>query len=132
MGQKHGQRSDAAVVDAQIKLSREECAKSMEQRLNINDAALKDAQVLFKREECALSMGQKLNTNDAILKDVEIKSSKEECVLGMGQRSSYAAVKDAQINPNGEEYARDTVHSATITSKLQLKLSHHMLDLNLI
>jgi hypothetical protein len=39
---------------------------------------------------------------------------------------------DVQIKFRGEEYAGDTVHSATITKKLQLELSHHMLDLSLI
>jgi hypothetical protein len=54
-----GQRSrskDAAGKDAQIKLSEEECAKDMGQRLNY--AAVKDAQIKSKKEECAGRMGQ--------------------------------------------------------------------------
>ena len=63
------QRSnDAALEDAQIKLSREECAGGMEQRLN--GAALKGVQVLLKREECASNMGQRKYTNYAAVKDV--------------------------------------------------------------
>jgi hypothetical protein len=47
-----GQRlNDAAMKDAQIKPSKEECASSMEQ--NANDAAEKDAQTKSSREECA-------------------------------------------------------------------------------
>ena len=48
MGQR---RDDAAVRGAQIKLSTEECALSMEQRSN--DAALKDVQIKCRMEECA-------------------------------------------------------------------------------
>jgi hypothetical protein len=39
------------VKDAQIKLRREECASSMEQRSNY--AAAKDAPIKLRREECA-------------------------------------------------------------------------------
>ena len=38
-------KNDAVVKDAQIKLGREECAKSMVQTKNINAAAMKDAQI---------------------------------------------------------------------------------------
>ena len=66
---------------------------------------LKDAQVLLSREEFASGMGQRLNTSDA-------------------------ALKVAQINPNEVDYARDTVHTATITMNPQL--SHRVLNQNLI
>jgi hypothetical protein len=39
-------------------------------------------------------------------------------------------LKDARINPNEEEYARGTVHTATITTNLQL--SHLVFDQSLI
>ena len=44
--------NDAALKNAQILSSEEECVSSMEQRVNANDAAVKDAQVLLRREEC--------------------------------------------------------------------------------
>ena len=44
-----------------------------------NDAPLKDVQIKLSREECALSMGQRLDTNDAAAKDAQIKLRKEEC-----------------------------------------------------
>ncbi len=47
-----GQRSnDAAVMDAQILLGREECVLGMGQ--NSNDAAVKDAQTWLLKEEFA-------------------------------------------------------------------------------
>jgi hypothetical protein len=50
-----GQRSnDAAVQDAQIKSSKEECASSMEQITN--NAALKDAQIIPNEEDYAGDM----------------------------------------------------------------------------
>jgi hypothetical protein len=75
-------------------------------------------------------MGQRSNTNDAASKDAQIKLSKEECALSMEQRSNNAAMKDAQINLIEEDYAKDTVHIATLTKNLQL--SHRVLDQNLI
>ena len=45
-----------------------------------NDAAVMDAQIKPGREECALSMEQ--STKDAVVKDAEIKLSEEECVRG--------------------------------------------------
>ena len=54
-----GQRSDAALKDAQIKLKREECVEGMVQRGN--DAASKNAQIMRKREECASSTEQRSN-----------------------------------------------------------------------
>ena len=56
MGQREN-TNDAALMDAQIKSSKEECVLNMEQ--SVSDAALKDAQVLLRREECASSMVQK-------------------------------------------------------------------------
>ena len=51
MGQRlKGQRNDVAVMDAQIKLRKEECAGGMVQKAN--DAASKDAQMKLSREEC--------------------------------------------------------------------------------
>jgi hypothetical protein len=48
----------------------------------------------------------------------------------MEQKSNDVALKDAQININGEEYAGDTVHTATIAKNLQLL--HRVLDQNSI
>ena len=44
----------AAVKDAQMELSEEECAGSMGQRSN--DAAVKDAAIILRTEECASGM----------------------------------------------------------------------------
>jgi len=50
-------------------------------------------------EECALNMEQKLKTNYAMLMGAQVLSSREEYASSMVQRSSYAELKDAQINP---------------------------------
>jgi hypothetical protein len=50
----------------------------MGQKRNSKDAAVMDAQIKLRREECAKSMGQR--SNDAAVMDVQIKSSKEEYV----------------------------------------------------
>ena len=50
-------------------------ARGMEQRSD--DAAVTDAQILSSKEECVLDMGQR--SNDAAVKDAQIKLSKEEC-----------------------------------------------------
>ena len=63
--------------DAQIKLSKEECASSMGQRAN--DAAMKDAKIKFGTEEYASGMGRRFKGNYAAVKDAQIKLSKEEC-----------------------------------------------------
>ena len=47
----------------------------MEQRSN--DAAVKDAQMVLSKEECVSGMVQRLNYVAA--KDVQTKSSEEEC-----------------------------------------------------
>ncbi len=47
------------------------------QRLNINDAAVKDAQIKLSREKYASSMGQR--SNNAALMDAQIKPLREEC-----------------------------------------------------
>jgi len=60
------------------------------------------------------------NTNDAAVKDVQIKLVQEECAIGMEQRSNYAPLMDAQIIPNEEEYAGDTVQIAILTTNLLL------------
>jgi hypothetical protein len=113
-----------ALMGARIKLRREECAFGMEQRLNTNDAASKVAQVLLRKEECVSGMVQKPNVSYAALGGAQIKPSREECVSSMVQRRSCAASKGVQINLNGEEYAGDMVHTATIT--MNLLLSHRV------
>jgi hypothetical protein len=75
-------------------------------------------------------MVQRLHPNYAALKDAQIVPNEEECALNTVQRSKDAALKDAQINPNVEDYAKDTVHTATITKNLQH--SHRASDQNLI
>ena len=103
----------------------------MGQMLNTNDAAVKDAQIKFTKEECALDMGQKLNTNDAAVKDALIQLGREEYVSNMeqhGQRKN-AELKDAQIDPNEEDCVGGTVHTAI--QLMNLQLSHHVLDPNL-
>jgi len=69
------------------------------------------------------------STNDVSLKDAQIKFETVECALSTRQNSNYAAVKDARIIPNEEEYVRDTVHIATIPKNLLLLqvmgLHHH-------
>jgi len=67
------------------------------------NALLMDAPIKLSKEECALGMGQR--PNDAAVKDAQIKSSKEEFVRGTGQRSNYAAVKDAPITSSVEDCA---------------------------
>jgi hypothetical protein len=62
--------------------------------------------------------------------DAQVLLSGEECARGMEQRLNYAAVKDAKINPNEEEYAGDMVHTATTTKNLPLL--HRVMDQNLI
>ena len=39
---------------------------------NTNDAAVKDAQIKLSKEECALGMGQSRNANDAAVMDAPI------------------------------------------------------------
>ena len=60
---------------------------------------------MLKREEFAKGMGQRLNINNAAAKDARIKLSREESALGMGQRSSDVAVKGARIKLRKEECA---------------------------
>jgi hypothetical protein len=64
------------------------------------------------------------------VRDANVSFRKEGCALSMEQRSNDAALKDAQIIPNEEEFVRDTVHTATVTKNLQLL--HHVWDQNLI
>jgi hypothetical protein len=49
-----------------------------------NYAAGKDAQIKLKRKECARSMERRSNANDAAGKNVQIKPKKEEFVRGTG------------------------------------------------
>jgi hypothetical protein len=52
-----------------------------------------DAQIKPTKEEYAKSMGQR--GNDAAWKDVKMESSTVECASGMGQRSKNRALKVA-------------------------------------
>ena len=101
-----GQRSrsnDAATMDAQIMLVKEECAGDMGKRSN--DAAGKDAQIKLRKGECALGMGQR---DYAAEKDVQTMSRKEECASGMGQsailmnllHSDQSSSRILHLNPN--------------------------------
>ena len=58
-------------------MSEEEYASNMEQRLNTNDAALKDAKIKLSREECARSMERR--SSYAAVKGAQIKLSREDC-----------------------------------------------------
>ena len=78
-------------------------------------------------------MGQRSNYTCAAMKeDAQIKYKKEECASSMGQhgKRNDAALKDAQINSNEEEYARDMVHTAI--TMMNLQLSQRVLDQNSI
>jgi hypothetical protein len=57
---------DAVVKNAQVMLSREECALSMEQRSNTNDAAVKGARIKFRRGEYAEDMEHTANPDESI------------------------------------------------------------------
>ena len=62
-----------------------------------NVAVAKDAQMVLTKEECALGMGQR--SSDAAVMNAQVKLIKEECASSMerrGQRRN-ATVKDAQI-----------------------------------
>ena len=50
----------------------------MVQRSSTKDAAVKDAPIMSSKEECALGTGQR--PSDAAVKDALINLSKEECV----------------------------------------------------
>ena len=91
--QRRGSERNALLMDAQIKLGKEEFALGMERRSHTNDAAAKGAQIKLIKEESARGTGKR--SNDAAVKDVQINPSKEECALGMEHRSHDAAVKDA-------------------------------------
>jgi hypothetical protein len=74
-----GQRlKDAPLKDAQTMLSKEEFALSMGQHGQGNDAAVMDAQIKLRKEECAGGMVQK--ANDAASKGAQMKLSREACV----------------------------------------------------
>ena len=64
------------------------------------------------------------------MKDAQIALSGEECALSTEQRSNDVALKDAQINPNGEEYVGDTELTAA-TPPTNLLLFHHILGQSL-
>jgi hypothetical protein len=49
----------------------------MVQRLNTNHAAVKDAQILLSMEDCALGMEQR--SRYVALKDAQINPNEEEC-----------------------------------------------------
>ena len=78
---------------------------SMGQRENTNDAAVKDAQIKQSGEECVKDMGQRRNTKDAAVMDALTKPLKVEFVLSMGQSLNDAAVMDEQIKLGREECA---------------------------
>jgi hypothetical protein len=59
MGQ-HGQRSDAALMDAKIKSSKKDYALSTGQ--SANEAVMMDAQIKLRREEYALGTEQTATT----------------------------------------------------------------------
>ncbi|KAK1743993.1 hypothetical protein QTG54_005590 [Skeletonema marinoi] len=65
----------------------------------------KDAQIKLSKEECAIGMGQR--PNDAAVNGVQTMLNKEECVAGMGQVASDAAAKDVHITLSVEECAKD-------------------------
>jgi hypothetical protein len=44
-----------------------------------NDAAVRDALIMSSMEECASGMGQRWNPNDAAVRDVRTKLKEEEC-----------------------------------------------------
>ena len=69
------------------------------------DAAVKDALIQLSKEECAGGMGQ--SSNYAAVKDVQIQLGIVECVKGMEQRRRLAAVKVARIKLlRKEEYVK--------------------------
>ena len=92
-------------------------------------AAVMDAQIMLSKEECVIGMGQR--SNDAAAKVAQIMLREEECALGMGQKSNDAAVKDAQTKSGEGDYAEGTEHIAhkmnllhldqNLSSLLQLK-----------
>ena len=84
--------NDAAVMDALIYPSREECALGMGHRSN--NAARKDVQTKLKMEEFAGSMGQR--PNDAATIDVQTKSREKGSVKGTGHTNAHLPTR--QIN----------------------------------
>ncbi len=108
--------NDAAVKDVQIRLSKEECVLSMVQRPN--DAALKGAPNTLKEEECASNMEQHGQRKDAAEKDAQTLLWKEECAEGTEQKSNYAVTKDAQNNLHEEDYAGDTLYDSELNVRL--------------
>ena len=63
--------SDAAEKDVQIILRmEEECALGMEQRQR-KHAAVMDAQIKLRKEECAEDMGRR--PNDVVVRDAQMK-----------------------------------------------------------
>jgi len=74
MGQKP---NDAAMMDARIKCTTEECAGSMEQKSTY--ARSKLVQIMPLREECALSTGPKRMSNHAATKGAQSIQLREEC-----------------------------------------------------
>ena len=70
MGQRGNDAADAALQDAHILLSREECALNMGQRGN--DAAVKDAQTEMSKEECAEAWGKRQTLRDCMPEEIVI------------------------------------------------------------
>ncbi len=78
-------------MDAQTQRGEEDYAAGMDQGYS---AALMDARIKLKREECASGMGRR--RDNAASKDVQVKLKRKGCAAGMEERDS-AESKDAQI-----------------------------------
>jgi hypothetical protein len=65
--------------------------KRWPKRRTERNALLMDALIKLSKEECALDMGQRGSTENALLMDAQILLIKEECAGGMG-RGPNAAV----------------------------------------
>ena len=77
---------DALPKDAQMQFRIKEHVEDM---VKSSDAAVKDAQIKLSAEECASGMGQK--SSDAVMRDARVMSSTEVCALDMGRRGNCAA-----------------------------------------
>jgi len=91
---------DALPKDAQTQFRIKEHVEDM---VKSSDAAVKDAQIKLSAEECASGMGQK--SSDAVMRDARVMSYRGDCASGTGQRRNYAAAKGAQIYLRRAVYA---------------------------
>jgi hypothetical protein len=72
-------------------------------------AAMWDAPILLSKEECALGTGQKLLPERiAAMTDVLTTPRREECALGTVQRSKLVVTKNAPIKSRKEELVLGT------------------------